>query len=495
MSEEHVRMQAWNVTGAVGVLAYGVAMVAGVDALLLNPSPEQPVLLLPAAFFVVAAVVLSIRAACDGRLDRCTRSAWKWITASFVMLLTANVLFMISWPFFPSPPDLLRLGMVPVLVTGILKMPMRRRGHRLTIAMDAATVAIAGGAFLWYLLIGPVVSAPGVTAAQIIAGSLYPLGDLVLVFGMSLVLLRGEGTVNRPTRVLVAASAPWLIGDCALAYQRTHLGGGKVEGWVMLFFVTAHFGLAAAAFFQVAETARANEPERYPRVRRVSRLPYAAVAAGFGLLLYVAVDRDALYPWGGLVLCAFLLTALVGVRQLIAQNENHRMAVTDALTGLANRSRLHEALGIALDRAGRQGHITAVLLTDLNGFKQVNDTLGHAAGDQLLVAYANMLRRSAKRNDVTGRLGGDEFAVILHQVGSAANAEAVARRIVNETQAPVVIGDVPVRVSGSIGIALSGPGELDVDELMRRADHAMYAAKRAKTSSWHVDAEPVFPAV
>jgi diguanylate cyclase (GGDEF)-like protein len=175
---------------------------------------------------------------------------------------------------------------------------------------------------------------------------------------------------------------------------------------------------------------------------------------------------------------------------MVAQRDNHRMAVTDGLTGLANRARLHEVLATALHRSPRPGQLTAVLLTDLNGFKQVNDTLGHAAGDRLLIAYGEMLCRSVRAGDLAARLGGDEFAIVLQQVGSAADAEAVARRIVRETETPVLVGDTPIRISGSIGIALSAPGDLDPDELLRRADQAMYEAKRAKDGTWHSYPDP-----
>jgi diguanylate cyclase (GGDEF)-like protein len=180
------------------------------------------------------------------------------------------------------------------------------------------------------------------------------------------------------------------------------------------------------------------------------------------------------------------LTALVVARQLVAQREIHEMAVTDPLTGLVNRKRLQDALSLALTRSARSGQRVAAMLVDMNGFKQINDTLGHEAGDQLLVAFGQILRRNVLGADVVGRLGGDEFAVVLHNIGSEANVVAVAERIAADMRHPVLLGDTPVQPSASIGIAVAGPGELSPDELMHRADLAMYRAKRAKTTGFEL---------
>lgn len=216
----------------------------------------------------------------------------------------------------------------------------------------------------------------------------------------------------------------------------------------------------------------------------VSLLPYLSIALGYGLLLAVAVGQHTVYPWVGLVCGAAAITSLAVARQVIALRENHQLAITDGLTGLHNRVYLYDALSRALARGQRAGELVAVLLVDLGGLKQINDTRGHRAGDQLLVAFGGMLRRSVLGSDVVGRLGGDEFAVILQDIGTPGNAEAVARRIVAEMDRPVVISGGSVRLRAGIGIALSGPDELGPDELLHRADVAMYHAKRGNTSGY-----------
>jgi diguanylate cyclase (GGDEF)-like protein len=416
--------------------------------------------------------------------DPRTRSAWIWIAASCTMLSLSGVLFGVfaGGASFPRPGDVARLLVVPLLLTGLLRLPTRTGGSqvgRLKLALDSGTVAIAAIIFLWYFQVGPAVTAPGADLQRILAATAYPLGDVILLFGVAVVLTRGVSTINRrPMLLLATAMVPWITGDVILGYRQAHADprAGYAPGWELLAFLTAHFLLAAAAFVQCHGATDDNLVER-ASVRRVSKLPYVAVASGFLLMLFVAAREQILYPWGGLVLCTTLLTGIVVARQVIAQRENHIMAVTDGLTGLANRTRLHQALSLALARGARSGHTTAVLLTDLNRFKQINDTLGHEAGDKLLIAFGEMLRRSILGADVAGRLGGDEFAVVLHNIGTPANAEAVVRRIIEEAATPVMVGDTVLQVHGSIGIALGGPGEVGLDELIHRADVAMYQAK------------------
>jgi diguanylate cyclase (GGDEF)-like protein/PAS domain S-box-containing protein len=166
-------------------------------------------------------------------------------------------------------------------------------------------------------------------------------------------------------------------------------------------------------------------------------------------------------------------------------------AAHDALTGLANRPSFLRTTRAAVASATRENRLAAVLFLDLDGFKQVNDTLGHEAGDAILVAVAEKLRRCVLGSDVVGRLGGDEFAVTLTGINSPDNAVMVARRILTELGTPCTIMDREVRAGGSVGIAVSGPDADDIDELLRRADTAMYRAKRDKTTGWQLYVEGI----
>jgi len=153
-------------------------------------------------------------------------------------------------------------------------------------------------------------------------------------------------------------------------------------------------------------------------------------------------------------------------------------AFHDSLTGLPNRSYLLERAEQAVELAGATGTRTALMLLDLNGFKEVNDTAGHQAGDALLQQVAKRLLGAVREVDVVSRLGGDEFAILLTRDPDEKVATAVAARIVDRLREPFTIEGKEVKIGGSVGIALF-PDDADAyEDLMRGADEAMYEAKR-----------------
>ncbi len=152
----------------------------------------------------------------------------------------------------------------------------------------------------------------------------------------------------------------------------------------------------------------------------------------------------------------------------------HVQAYHDALTGLPNRSLFAERVAQAL--AGSANAAPAVLFLDLDDFKLINDSLGHHAGDELLIAVAQRVRGAVRAGDVPARLGGDEFAVLARD-GGAGEAEQIAERLVKALEAPFTIDGREMSVHASVGIALGRPGATTVDELLRNADVAMYSAK------------------
>lgn len=167
---------------------------------------------------------------------------------------------------------------------------------------------------------------------------------------------------------------------------------------------------------------------------------------------------------------------------------NWRMANFDSLTGMPNRNLLFEHLRKDLQQARRQWRLLAVLMVDLDGFKQVNDTLGHDMGDELLRHVAERLRQCVRATDTAARLGGDEFVIVLPDLGHPDAAAAVARKTIARLAEPVPLGEASPVVTASVGIALYRP-ELpaNLDQamtLLRQADNAMYAAKRAGKNGW-----------
>ncbi len=152
------------------------------------------------------------------------------------------------------------------------------------------------------------------------------------------------------------------------------------------------------------------------------------------------------------------------------------LALKDPLTGLPNRSVLVERLEHAAVRRRQQG---AVLFVDLDDFKRVNDTLGHAAGDRLLQAVADRLRRAVRPEDTCGRWAGDEFLVVTESVGTRAEAEALTARVREAIEQPLVLEDRTVHPRASIGLALIAEGHT-ADQVLRIADQEMYAVKRRR---------------
>jgi diguanylate cyclase (GGDEF)-like protein len=208
----------------------------------------------------------------------------------------------------------------------------------------------------------------------------------------------------------------------------------------------------------------------------------AAIAAPFYLAGSVAgslgvASRDERREYGPRdqqVLLAFAECASLALNHARALDEAQHEAFHDGLTGLPNRSLFIDRLGHAIERGERSGAQVGVLFCDLDGFKTVNDSLGHSAGDRLLVSVADRLRECMRPADTIARLGGDDFAVLLEELRGPGDAARAAQRILNALQAPFQLASREVYVTVSIGIA-TGTGEADT--LLRDADLAMYRAK------------------
>jgi diguanylate cyclase (GGDEF)-like protein len=177
--------------------------------------------------------------------------------------------------------------------------------------------------------------------------------------------------------------------------------------------------------------------------------------------------------------CLVLVWRRVRSYQVDLEAESVRsahQATHDPLTGLPNRTLFAERLEGAIARCRRQGSVCAVLVVDLDRFKQVNDTLGHHAGDLLLTECARRMTMALRDGDVVARMGGDEFAVLLPRVSGPDDADMVARRLESLVGTPYQLSGSTAEIACSIGVAMLD-GETDVDEVIREADTAMYCAK------------------
>jgi diguanylate cyclase (GGDEF)-like protein len=172
----------------------------------------------------------------------------------------------------------------------------------------------------------------------------------------------------------------------------------------------------------------------------------------------------------------------------LRENERQLQALahTDALTGLANRLLLDARLEQSMQHARRSHGQVALLMVDLDHFKAINDSRGHAIGDEVLRSMAERLRAAVREVDTVARIGGDEFVVVLSSIGGAADAERLAEKLVAGIGEPMRVLGMPIECSASIGVALFGGGELTAAELLRRADRAMYVAKEAGRNTYRM---------
>jgi diguanylate cyclase (GGDEF)-like protein len=171
------------------------------------------------------------------------------------------------------------------------------------------------------------------------------------------------------------------------------------------------------------------------------------------------------------------------------ERELEHLARHDALTGLANRLFLNDRIERAVARARRTGSSVALLMIDLDGFKQVNDAHGHAVGDELLVVIAGRLRECVRESDTVARLGGDEFVVLLEDTRYPEGTSQIVEKLIAAVRAPTMLDAGSIEVSASIGIACTPQHTNDADDLLERADAAMYNAKAAGRNCWSMATE------
>jgi diguanylate cyclase (GGDEF)-like protein len=213
--------------------------------------------------------------------------------------------------------------------------------------------------------------------------------------------------------------------------------------------------------------------------RSSAMIPLVANGRSLGAIELTSSDPDRFDARGLAIGGTLAAEAAMALENARLYAELHHQAFHDALTGLANRDLFRDRVEHALTRRpGRAAGRVAVMFLDLDDFKTVNDSLGHAGGDQLLGAVAARVAGVLRPNDTAARLGGDEFAILLEDLRSEDEAGLVAQRLIDALRAPVRVGETAALVATSIGIAVSEPGGETVDQLLRNADFAMYRAKK-----------------
>jgi diguanylate cyclase (GGDEF)-like protein len=373
--------------------------------------------------------------------------------------------------------------------------PDRSGRARLTFWLDSLTVMIGGAVVAWCFAVTPDQSNRPDVLATLAAGAVA----VTSCFAAVKLVLSGNAPMHKAAALPMIGSAFFTSLGLFLAPPTV----GPLPAYVYLVRFLPSLLIALGPRIQEVIAGFDPEPFGERRKKPYSLLPYGSMMIAFGALVAVMPYGVDTRMWG-VVVGLGLICGLVMARQLTAFHDNNTLLKTlrehqarlrhqanfDGLTELANRTHFHDEVAVALDAVllagpgpsdgaenpGVRRTGTSVLLIDLDGFKAVNDTMGHAAGDALLVAVADKLRGAIRAGDMAARLGGDEFAVLLKDCAGD-EGERTAERIFEAFAVPVEISGTPLRANASIGVADAELGD-EVGALLRRADVAMYAAKQ-----------------
>ena len=425
-------------------------------------------------------------------LGRATCRAWRLLSVAFWLYLLGDAVQLLYEVVLhqkpdPSWADAAYLGFYPVAFAGLLAFPSPQRtlSERFRLLLDAGTVFVGGATVIWYISLGPAVaSARGFDVPDLVLFA-YPVGDLLLLFGVLSLLWRGAPRSSVTSlRIFATGMLVFIVADVTYDYVSTHstyTGGDPVDTLWML--ALAILFVAAACQMRARPTDEfAALPQ--PLASGPSVLPYLAVAGSYILLTVVGLKSVSFNSVGGVLLGAVALTVLVSIRQFAALRDNSRLtaryaelASTDGMTGLYNRRHLMEVAEGAFAHAQRLGQPLAVLLIDVDHFKQINDVHGHAVGDRVLADVARSCREQVRPDDIVGRYGGDEFVIVIPQATSL-RATQVAARLTRPPARLTSRDGTPVTFTISVGVA-EFTGSSDLPSLLARADLAMYEAKKA----------------
>lgn len=342
--------------------------------------------------------------------------------------------------------------------------------------LDGTLLALTAGLFGWMFLLQPLAdqAAGGITG--MVVNLLYPAFDLLIVATIFWIVLRLRKVTPAWLWLMAAALAAQMLGDLTYLVASAHNADATASYSPVAFTAGAWLWVLAAGF-RAGEARRSwfapqqSSPPVWSRA-----IPFVLGCAMFGPL----IPAD---PVVGVVAMAGAALAIARVVHTLAVNdklleERNSLLGVDPLTGAHSRRYFTTSLEAALHRCERSGEPVSLIVFDLDRFKPVNDTYGHAAGDELLCAIVTRARAALRAGDVLCRLGGDEFAVIAPQapVDGAKLVASRLREAVRRASEDLIAG---CGVTASIGIAAAPTHGTDPTELIRFADEALYAAKGA----------------
>ena len=429
---------------------------------------------------ILAAAMCLLRA-CRGEQER---MPWSLVGAGILLWACGSIYWSayvkpLETPPYPSVADALYLGFYPACYIALILLARPRvRGISPSVWLDGLIAMVAVGAVGAAFVVPSLVTSTSGDFAVVATNLAYPAADLLLIA----LVVGGFALASwRPGRslgliglglILFAVADTWYLYVVA---QDTF-----VEGTLLDALWPAGMVLLAIAAWQAPARAVSHRAGALPVL--VVPLPFALTLASVGVLVYgnlADINAVALSLAGATVVAAVLRLAL-SFREIRTLAESRRQATTDELTGLPNRRYFYERLHSELTTAKAGGAPLTLLVADLDGFKELNDTLGHHVGDLLLRQLGPRVLDALRDTDTLARLGGDEFAVLLPSCDGEA-AVATVKRIQAVLDEPFTVRGLNIHVEASIGVATFPDHADDVDALLRRGDVAMYQAKKART--------------
>ena len=471
----------WTLLVGFAVLA-SLLLVTAANAILGvgGSAAEKPIRdwLSSAVYILVAGLVAARAVAVPHK-----RGPWLIFAVGLSLYGLGNVVWSFWFEQLASPPipsicDVLWLSFYPLSYAGIVGFASTRERRRppagvwLDGVIAGTGLAAVGAAAVFHQVLASATGSPAAVATELA----YPIGDLLLA-----ALVVGAMTVRgwHVNRVWLLLASSFLLLAAADALYAVQVAGGSSSPSPLtnLLYVTAVALLACAAWY------RGHDNDQ----RRIGGFSALVIPAGFtatalGLLLFDHLHR--LNPLAFVLAIGTLVAAMARMafafRDIQSLAEARHEASTDALTSLPNRRLFMQRIDAAITAVGTTGASLAVMMLDLDNFKQLNDTLGHSAGDALLRQIGPRLHDALRETDTVARLGGDEFAVLLHPAPAEEGITRVAEQIMRALADPFEVHGLALRLTGSLGIATYPGHATDVDDLIKRADIAMYQAKASR---------------
>lgn len=439
----------------------------------------------PVRDWVTSAVYIVVGVIVCWRALRTTdaRRPWMFFALGISVYGLGNVLWAVWIEHLKSPPipsicDGMWLSLYPTCYAGIAGLArVRERRVPARMWLDGLVAGLGIAAIGAAIVVRPVLASVSGDTAAVVTEMAYPLCDLLLVALVVGVLALRGWRIDRLWGMLGIGFIALAVADCMYALQVA--GGASAPS--ALTNMTYDIGvmlLALAAWQPPAAPATDTVPSG-----AVLAIPATFTFGALGLLIYdhfSRLDPIALALAMLTLLFAFARIALT-FRDVRALAETRRQALTDDLTSMPNRRHFLARIHDGIRACELTGASMALLIVDLDHFKELNDTLGHDAGDQVLCQVGERLRTVLRATDIAARLGGDEFGVLLSDLCDEASAERVAEKILQAIGQPFPIKGVGLRMTASIGVAIFPQHADDNEQLMQHADVAMYEAKAAQS--------------